>query len=234
MLISLHLPKTAGTSFAAALESRFGPRLLRDYADLPINTPRSERHAAAFRAGLAMAETGGPDAHCIHGHFLPVKYLPLADRRDVRFITWIRDPVARVLSHYYYWQRTYNPQSAPTLHRKVMEEGWSVERFCLGPELRNLYCQFLWAFPLENFEFIGVTEYYDEDLTYFARRYLGTTVEPVRLNGAAAEPPVPASLRDEIAAAHADDVALYQRALARRRSRPAAADQPGIPAAEYS
>jgi hypothetical protein len=52
MIISLHLPKTAGTSFAAALETHFQTRLFIDNADLPINTPQYERNRAALEANL--------------------------------------------------------------------------------------------------------------------------------------------------------------------------------------
>jgi hypothetical protein len=41
-IISVHVPKTAGTSFAVWLESVFGSgQLVRDYADRPIG-PKSE------------------------------------------------------------------------------------------------------------------------------------------------------------------------------------------------
>ena len=42
-----------------------------------------------------------------------------------------------------------------------MEKGWSLERFCLGPEVRNIYSQFLYGFLLEYFSFIGTTEFYE-------------------------------------------------------------------------
>ncbi len=32
----------------------------------------------------------------------------------------------------------------------MVEEEWTLERFCLEPELKNLYSQFLWGFPLKK------------------------------------------------------------------------------------
>src|SRR5205085_9196261 len=124
-------------------------------------------------ASLRNVEDDFPGVECIHGHFLPVKYLLLAIRREITFVTWVRHPVQILLSNYYYWRRTYEPDTSPRLHRQIVEEDWSVERFCLSAEMRNLYGQFLWGFPVENFDFIGVTEFYEEDLAYFAKRYLG-------------------------------------------------------------
>ena len=41
MIISVHLPKTAGKSFEAALRTRFEGALLEDYGTFPMNTPPS-------------------------------------------------------------------------------------------------------------------------------------------------------------------------------------------------
>src|SRR5437764_15387442 len=103
MMISLHLPKTAGKSFEAALEARFAASLLEDYGSFPMNTPEYERTRAALEASLRNVEDDFPGVECIHGHFLPVKYLLLAIRREITFVTWVRHPVQRLLSNYYYW-----------------------------------------------------------------------------------------------------------------------------------
>lgn len=219
MIISLHLPKTAGTSFAADLKQHFTTKLLNDYADFPINTPRYERNKAALQESLLNAENDFPGIECIHGHFLPIKYLLLANKREVRFVTWMRNPVDRVLSHYFFWNRSYDPKTAPSLHRKVIEEDWCIERFCLGPEVRDLYWQFLWGFPIEYFHFIGVTEFYEDDLEYFARHYLQAPVEPKRLNvGDKKEGSylIDVSLRKKIESFHARDMDFYQKALEKR------------------
>jgi hypothetical protein len=221
-MISLHLPKTAGTSFSAALEQHFGPRLLRDYVDLPIHSPMYERNKAALQASLRNAESDFAGIECIHGHFLPVKFLLLAGRRDLSFVTWMRNPVERVLSHYFFWRRNYVPKAEEHLCRKMLEEDWSIERFCLGPEVRDLYRQFLWGFPIEHFDFIGVTEFYEEDLEYFARHFLQTAIEPKRLNmgdRGKGGYEIDALLRRKIESFHAGDMGLYQWALEKRLAR---------------
>jgi hypothetical protein len=222
VIISVHLPKTAGKSFEAALETRFGSSLLEDYATFPMNTPRYERNRTALEQSLRNAEAEFAGVECIHGHFLPAKYLLLAERRDLTFVTWVRHPVQRLLSNYYYWRRTFEPGTAPRLHRKVVEEDWSVERFCLSDEMRNMYGQFLWGFPVENFAFMGITEFYEDDLDYFAGRWLGLSVEPKRLNIGSApdgEYQVDRALRTRIETFHEQDMELYRRALEKRLAR---------------
>jgi hypothetical protein len=219
MLISVHLPKTGGVSFRAVLEKAMPSGLRRDYGDAPLNTPVPERISAAFRDGLANLGADLSGVQCIHGHFLPVKYLPMASvRGGVDFVTWMRHPVDRLVSHYNYWMR--RPVNAQPFRRRVVEEGWSLERFCLSQELRNLYSQFLYAFPLEYFSFIGITEHYAEDLSEFTRRYLGSGGAVERLNAApGGGTSVDAALRRRIEEFHADDMALYERALAYRAAR---------------
>ena len=219
MIVSLHLPKTAGTSFAATLERHFRTSLMRDYADWPINTPQYERNRSALQNCLSNAHNDFQGIECIHGHFLPLKYLPLSDRQHITFITWLRNPVERTISHYHFWQRSFNPKNAPPLHRKMMEEEWSLERFCLGPEVRNLYFQFLYGFPLEYFSFIGITEFYDDDFSFFVDHYLDSTFKPERLNLGKEEVngyKIKKSLRNDIEQYHSKDMDLYQRALEMR------------------
>ena len=135
------------------------------------------------------------------------------------FMTWLRDPVERVASHYYYWQHTYKLGRSPALHQRIMEEQWTLEQFCLSPELRNLYHQFLFLIPLRRFSFVGITEHFTADLAFFSRHYLGNvdlTTYQEKVNTTEKrrhsyiEDPV---LRQRIERWHAKDMALYQHAV---------------------
>jgi hypothetical protein len=218
MIISLHLPKTAGTSFGRSLEDFFGDALLHDYQDLPINTPVYQRNLNALKAGAANGVREFGPIRCIHGHFLPLKYLLLGCKTKVRFVTWMRDPVERLVSHYWYWKRSFDPHCAPPLHRMVIEEDWSLERFCLSAELKNFYSQFLWGFPLEMFDFIGIVANYSEDFDYFSRHFLGTRLPVLQENVGehatdrthhANDP----GFRKSVEKHHQKDMALYRRSL---------------------
>lgn len=222
LLVSVHMPKTAGTSFAAALQARFGAGYQPDYADLPMQAPRWRRQSdALLRSHDTCRALCAESVQCIHGHFLPAKYVPLAQWRQVGFVTWLRDPVERVVSHYHFWRRDYDgSDAAQPLRNRMLAEDWSLERFALGPELRNVYRQYLWQFDVSRFAFIGVTERYAQDLALFAERFLdGQAV----LQTALANPDrggevygIPARLRERIEAHHAADMALYRRARDRR------------------
>jgi len=221
MIISVHMPKTGGASFGAALSQRFGDKFLRDYSDYPVNTAPYERNKSAMQSCLRNLERDYGGIVCIHGHFLPIKYLLLSQVRNVRFVTWMRDPMQRLLSHYCYWKKNYHPEKALPLHKRVVEEDWSLERFCLASELRNLYSQFLFGFPLEYFCFVGITEYYEEDFRFFSSSFLKQDSEPVRLNvsNTSGNYNIDESLEYEVQRFHSEDIELYQRALKKRMER---------------
>ncbi len=223
MLVSVHLPKTAGTSFGGTLADHFGDRLYRDYGDFPLNTPPFRRKMSAVLGGLASVGVSFGAIECIHGHFLPIKYRLLRMRRPTSFITWMRDPVERMASHYSFWKRSHDPRTSRALHRRVVEEEWSFERFYRSPRLRNVYAQFLWGFPLANFDFVGITEHYDEDLRFFTESFLGAALPAYRMTANAAREDAPyvtdARLRAEIEALHQKDMLLYRHALQLRQAR---------------
>ena len=215
MLISVHMPKTAGTSFEQILLDQFGSTFRSDYGDRPLHQSRFQRAWIAWR-GAAKHEM--QSARCIHGHFLPYKYRGLS-AADARFVTWFRDPVDRLRSHYDFWQREYDPATAGLVHQRMMTEQWNFERFALGPELRNIYALFLWRFPLERFDFIGIFENLHEDMVRFAQGYLGGEIDLKHARASAeARTPLDDSLIERIIEWHAIDMRLYQRAIALAKS----------------
>jgi len=223
LLVSVHLPKTAGSSFRAALEQRYSNSILLDYGDLPINTPADTRHRKAKNDALLNSGRDFGSIECIHGHFLPAKYLPLKTSGRAKFVTWLRDPFERAVSHFNFWQRSYDSANAPALHRRAIEERWSLEQFCFSDEMRNFYAQFLWSFPVTFFDFIGITEHFAEDLDFFCSRFLGAAPQQTpRLNSAPTSDTSiveNTSLRARFKALHAEDYRIYQAALDTRALR---------------
>jgi len=221
MIISVHIGKTAGSSFLATLKNHFGRKLLEDYNDIGVKqisaaSSKYEKYKEILKASVDLAEKDWSNIECIHGHILPLKYLLTGYRYQAKFVVWIRNPVERLYSHYYYWKRSYDPRKSDDLQRKVIEEKWSIERFCLDPEFKNHYCGKFWGFPLEYFDFIGITEFYENDLAYFARHFLGSETEAKKINVGENEGKpyfIDESFRKEVESFHSLDMALYRRAL---------------------
>ncbi|WP_458070125.1 hypothetical protein [Rhodanobacter sp. BL-MT-08] len=228
-IISLHLPKTAGTSFRVSLANHFGDRYRGDYDDQAISKTTYRRRKEAMLSGAKIFRQGLAGVDCVHGHFLPFKYRPLSLIRDLTFITWMREPAARLISHYHYWQESYSERTAAPHHRQVVEERWTLEEFCLSEKFQNIYTQYLWCFPLENFAFIGISEHYQEDLLCFARQFLSSELVPQRENITAktnAYREFDQGFLKKVRAFHAKDVRLYERALQLREAR-LSSERPG-------
>lgn len=181
----MHLPKTGGSSFRAMLQERYGERLLLDYDDKPL------AHEPAVRN--AMAKASATDDHqalverydCIHGHFLPLKYQGM---KEAHFITWLRDPVERVASRYFFSRRKWEDDGELPRHpavRQLFDEAGgypTLEEFAKLPAFQNTYAQYLWGFSLERFEMIGIVERWDESVAKLAAMIGLETAAQTRLN----------------------------------------------------
>jgi hypothetical protein len=55
--------------------------------------------------------------------------------------------------------------------RKFNCEDWSLEPFLLSKEHVNFQSQFFWHFPISDFDFIGLTEYFEESIQMLGRAY---------------------------------------------------------------
>jgi len=171
------MPKTGGTSFRKSLEQHFDGKLLFDYDDLPLHKTHEQRMSdvRAFQKRLLTDSDGSviPEGtSCIYGHFLALKYKQLLNRRNVQFVTWLREPAERLASHYHHWVRNCGDAS-PDFVKKIVKENWSLAQFCMAPEMRNTQSLFLQGFSLSDFAFVGITAHYHSDFAYFSKKYLG-------------------------------------------------------------
>ena len=78
----------------------------------------------------------------------------------------------------------------------------------------------MWGFPLRRFNFIGITEFFDEDMRSFSEEMFGSDlkIKPINLNPNRDEEiyTIDDVLRTEIENFHKKDMTLYEEALALR------------------
>lgn len=232
MIISVHMPKSGGGTIKNIFQKSLGYKLRTDYLDLPLNHSSEERvsNAEAFYTNpinrLRLCSYRLKGIKCIHGHFLPYKYKYLVNNKHYKFITWLREPTERLISHYYYWQRSYEYNSAK-LHKRVIEEKWSLEKFCLSEELKNVYNTFLWGFPIDSFDFIGLTEYLQQDLKHLNTQHFNNklnleTIPELNKNKDKAKlyrESISDDLLEKIKMHHAKDYELYNYVVNKRTIR---------------
>jgi hypothetical protein len=204
-LVSLHIPKTAGTSFRDVLASVYGKKGVHrlDHGKFPKNLP----------AGLRV----------IHGHF---QWPELRDfyglGEAIPLITWVRDPADRVISNYYYLQKILKEHLQE--EKKNLNVLAKMQRTLLeyaSAELaRNRMSKFLEGVPLDRFIFIGVSERFGEDVEKLASMLGWKGYRIFHHNdGAAEKRSVDEKVRAEILRLNERDVELYEKVLKLRGPR---------------
>lgn len=179
-LIFLHIPKTAGSTFHSVLNARY-PR------DAIQNVFGSRYTEPAIEAFMARPRETHAHIRLLKGH------MPFGLHRNLpgrsAYITFLRDPVDRVMSQYYYVRR--NPHNP--LHERVVGGNMSIAEFVssgIAPGMNNGQCRFLhgdideYAFDEcppamldavranidAHFLCVGVMERFDESLLLMSQR----------------------------------------------------------------
>ena len=165
ILISVHIPKCAGTSFRTTLRSCYRERLWENYGRV------FSREQA--RPGMVPAGT-----RCIHGHFLADTFDGLFPQREL--ITWLRHPVERVVSTYYHFLRT--PDLRDHCCRALYEHQLSLREFAELDWMRDTASRYAADKVGSDFAFIGIVEQFEESLFRFHAQFGGLTELPTPKN----------------------------------------------------
>ena len=164
-----HIPKTAGTSLGEAIDARFGKAQVRRDNKLPLSDGYLKRNLKCIASSIAYREF--PE-QIVFGHFLTGKYARFTGYRFVprkghAYITFLRDPLQRAISHYHYWRRV-DGQGNKAWERMNREQ-WTLDDFLCSRYFANLQSQFLFGFALKQFDFVGLAEQYEQSLAHHGR-----------------------------------------------------------------
>ena len=211
-LISIHIPKTAGTSFHQVLQTVYGENVSpslrrRDVPDL------SEE-------GKVIGSRLDPRWTVLHGHLRYAEIAGLQKQSSAGLICWLRHPADRVISnHAFFIDRLAHPEVNPEVSsRNAHRREESLLEYAALPENRNRIYWFLEGVNPDGFDFIGFQEHFSDDLALLARRLQWPLFQVPRLNerkeGVSVDPEVYRTICDWNEA----DLAFYQEALHLRAS----------------
>jgi hypothetical protein len=216
VILSIHIPKTAGTAFGELLHGAFGSRLLRDYGDhVGLNTPEEDvRRAARIVKARARRDKLLRDFDVIHGHYTADKYAGLFPRAN--FVAFFREPYQQTLSQYEYILR--HPEiDNPGVKLFHEIRPTRTEFVARGGNHQAIY---LGAMDLGELAVVGLTEHYERGVALF-EAVLGRKLphEVARANAnpnrAGEHYAVEPKLHRAVTQYRAADVEVYRRACER-------------------
>ncbi len=214
MYAFIHIPKTAGSTFRHILRLSFGPR----HCDIKAPMGKRASHGWIDAADLRRSRRVYPWLDGVAGHRVTCFAGLQNGAPGVRFVTFLRDPHKRFLSHFQHHQRG---RGTPSTREDFLA-------FCADPRWRNVQTRWIGgsedpatalAAIDRNRVFVGLTEDFDTSLVLF-RAWLGhprlnihyaprnRAPNPATLD-ARADPELAAALEE----ANRSDVLLYRHAV---------------------
>lgn len=203
-LLCIHIPKTAGRTFRQALKCHYGEDgvLTLDHQFLKKRNETLEDYPVR-------------NYPVVHGHLFFDQLQPFATPAS-RWITWLRHPVERVLSNYFFYcTNGYVTRKKKDPHLQLM----TLKEYVHLPKNRNVMTRFLGELQLRDCFFVGLQEHYSEDLGQLAKKLnwsLPVEHFQLRINVNSSKPNLHQAIskdsRQVIAALNTEDMALYEEA----------------------
>jgi len=104
----------------------------------------------------------------IHAHLTVEQVRPIIEKYNPKVIVWLRDPVDRVISNYYFFMKRIRQGRAP--ERQLRKKDVTLLEYARKPRKTNKISDFLKGMELEDFFFIGLLERFEEDILELASK----------------------------------------------------------------
>jgi hypothetical protein len=217
MFISIHIPKTAGTSLAYVFDYGSARRILYDYKDDYSNATMDDlpwwtQHKPFIERQFDF----------IHGHFFYQKYAELFPDGD--FLACLRHPVERIISQFNHVYFEANPLDWQ--YKAIVENDLDIVDFATFDGVRDAQSRHLDGRAIEDYEFVFISEWLGPTLRAFQNRYTFGRRDPY-MPGTAANGALPQmnvrtekvavtdAMKERIYEIAVEDVDLYIRGCAR-------------------
>jgi hypothetical protein len=137
--IFVHIIKTGGTTLREVIKKIYGSKYLLDRSwkrnkKSRIYVPETSKYPEDYKK-----------FYVIHGHFTAKKYSHL---KKWKMITFLRNPIERIISHFSSWSGNYKKDISIIEFAKIYAN----------------HMTYITGGNLDQFDFIGLTEYYDESI----------------------------------------------------------------------
>lgn len=207
-IISIHIPKTAGTTFRQILDAEFGDSLLAVYGASHPSYERLSKVDTTTRVGVIM-----DGFQILHGHYKPSRF---DWSSECKKITWVREPYQRCASQYSHLRRQV---ANGTVHPFMPNLEMTFEAFIEQPEITNFMSQYMEGTDISNWSCVGVVEEFEPSLEAMAQaldRDLVNLAAPTNENPdktAKKYTPDSKALQSKFEELNSLDYELYEKAL---------------------
>jgi hypothetical protein len=215
-IISLHIAKTAGTTFYRILQDEYAARL--DH-----RTKRKDFFPDGSERKLAVADFS-PETEVVHAHLRFWHVSELYREQKPFLIAWFRHPVERVISNYYFMLRAVheNPQH-PHYHKR----NYSLMEY-VADSIPDKMSHYLEGIKPEKLDFIGLQESFADDLKALAsalgwvRPFVQYKLNSHETDSGCFHYPtqpehITTEMREEIARINSSDMELFSEVLSLRK-----------------
>lgn len=229
-LVSIHIPKTGGSSFEDLLRKNYGEKavLRLDFAydrtdpGNPVPITKNQTDPEVLNAIIQKGKL--PDQiKVLHGHFSYRNFNTLfEDSPTISFISWLRHPIDRIISNYNYLnailekEMKISPKGKKVLNRlkRTAGEFAAIERNV------NLYAAYLKDAPLDSYRFIGIMEHLETEVQQLAKILNWSHCQIQHINKTpTTQTNLEAQELESIYASNIDNLEIYNKALELRTLR---------------
>ncbi|TVQ43164.1 MAG: hypothetical protein EA362_11785 [Saprospirales bacterium] len=213
-LLSLHIPKTAGTSFRNILKEVYGE-------DAVVRWDINNRGVVRLNESI-YSDKELPNARVLHGHYVysDLKKMFDFDENSIHRITWLRHPVKRVISNYFYLEsRLHEILKEEQRNLNILSKMQrSLVEYARDEKNRNRQYKFLEGISLGEFDFVGIQEDFELDLKEIALVLNWDKIPKLLYQNktSAKKKELPKEIIEEIEVLNSLDMELYQNALQMR------------------
>lgn len=157
ILLSLHLPKTGGTTFKYLMREIYKDQMIEIKGGFVNHVDDSIKREVEKKQS--------EHASCvIYGHYYLDKFHAVYPQ--AKLAVWLRDPVQRLLSQYFYKERTGD--GVGYTEEELHNEG-NIYKFVSQPDRQNIMSNMIGNHKIEDFDFVGLTEEFDKSMDLFSK-----------------------------------------------------------------
>ena len=172
-LISVHIPKTAGSTFHEVLVHHYGWRLKHIHQKKDFGKLNNGKRYWVNK----------PFVKAIHGHIIPHEHWK-QQYKNASLVCWLRDPVDRLISAYYHLKKTQDLLNDPNQQafKEIQPDLLMFAEHRAFKSSTRAYQRVLGNCNPADFAFVGRTDNFTEDLRQFEEVFSLPRFDPPKKN----------------------------------------------------